>query len=214
MIGRIITRGGIAASNVCLQALSPPFPSLSSLFFPKQRACSQAIFDKDVPLHCNFDLLLIFSDCFFIQRFITFQHLQSVYHPVTGGNLLCCNHLIALCFSFFFWDSGQKSNYLPVCLGCQRKIGVSNVPTIVGKSLGVYTFAFLGHFPIYTCPTPPLTSLTPLDMCTSGFFSKSWLCIGWGEGELQENFIKVALYYEGTQKLQKIMNTALLSEGL
>ena len=35
-----------------------------------------------------------------------------------------------------------------------------------------------------------------------------------GEGELQENFIKVALYYEGTQKLQKIMNTALLSEGL
>ena len=29
MIGRIITRGGIAASNVCLQALSPlslPFP--------------------------------------------------------------------------------------------------------------------------------------------------------------------------------------------
>ena len=45
-------------------------------------------------------------------------------------------------------------------------------------------------------------------------FSKSWLCIGWGEGELQENFVKVALYYEGTQKLQKIMNTALLSEGL
>ena len=35
-----------------------------------------------------------------------------------------------------------------------------------------------------------------------------------GGGELQENFIKVALYYEGTQKLQKILNTALLSEGL
>ena len=111
---------------------------------------SVVLFDKDVPLHCNFDLLLIFSDCFFIQRFITFQHLQSVYHPVTGGNLLCCNHLIALCFSFFFfWDSGQKSNYLPVCLGCQRKIGVNNVPTIMGKSLGVYAFAFLGHFPIF-----------------------------------------------------------------
>ena len=35
-----------------------------------------------------------------------------------------------------------------------------------------------------------------------------------GGGELQENFIKVALYHEGTQKLQKILNTALLSEGL
>ena len=35
-----------------------------------------------------------------------------------------------------------------------------------------------------------------------------------GGRELQENFIKVALYYEGIQKLQKILNTALLSEGL
>ena len=69
---------------------------------------SVVLFDKDVPLHRNFDLLLIFSDCFFIQRFITFQHLQSVYHPVTGGNLLCCNHLIALYFSFFFETLAKK----------------------------------------------------------------------------------------------------------
>ena len=33
------------------------------------------------------------------------------------------------------------------------------------------------------------------------------------EGELQENFEKDTLFYEGTQKLQKIMNTALLSQG-
>ena len=35
-----------------------------------------------------------------------------------------------------------------------------------------------------------------------------------GEGELREIFEKVALVYEGTltQKLQKIMNTALLSQ--
>ena len=27
-----------------------------------------------------------------------------------------------------------------------------------------------------------------------------------GEGELQEHFVKDALFYEGTQKLQKVMN--------
>ena len=43
MFGKIILQeGGIAASNVCLQALSPlPFPFLA-IFFPRQRACSQA----------------------------------------------------------------------------------------------------------------------------------------------------------------------------
>ena len=37
-------------------------------------------------------------------------------------------------------------------------------------------------------------------------------CIGWGNGELQENFEKDALFYKGTHKLQKIMNNALLSQ--
>ena len=46
------------------------------------------------------------------------------------------------------------------------------------------------------------------------FFQVLTLYWGGGGGELQENFIKVALYYEGTQKLQKILNTALLSKGL
>ena len=37
---------------------------------------------------------------------------------------------------------------------------------------------------------------------------------GGGEGGLQENFEKDARFYDGKQKLQKIMNTALLSRGL
>ena len=32
------------------------------------------------------------------------------------------------------------------------------------------------------------------------FFFEFQLCIGWGEGELQENFKKGALFYEGTEK--------------
>lgn len=40
--------------------------------------------------------------------------------------------------------------------------------------------------------------------------------VGGGGGELREIFEKVALVYEGTliQKLQKIMNTALLSQEI
>ena len=37
---------------------------------------------------------------------------------------------------------------------------------------------------------------------------------GGGEGDLQESFEKDARFYDGKQKLQKIMNTALLSRGL
>ena len=37
---------------------------------------------------------------------------------------------------------------------------------------------------------------------------------GGGEGDLQESFEKDARLYDGKQKLQKIMNTALLSRGL
>ena len=49
------------------------------------------------------------------------------------------------------------------------------------------TFAFLGRFPIHTGPTPPLTPQTMLDACIQNF-SEFQLCIGWGEGEMQENF--------------------------
>ena len=36
----------------------------------------------------------------------------------------------------------------------------------------------------------------------------------WGRGELQENFKRDLLFYGGIQNLEKIMNTALLSQGL
>ena len=35
-----------------------------------------------------------------------------------------------------------------------------------------------------------------------------------GEGELQENFKKETLFNEGTQKLQEVLNIALLSQRL
>ena len=55
------------------------------------------------------------------------------------------------------------------------------------------TFAFRGRFSIHTGPTPPLT---PQRCCTrlSRIFSEFQLCIGWGEGELQENLEKDALF--------------------
>ena len=48
----------------------------------------------------------------------------------------------------------------------------------------------------------------------SWIFSEFQLCIGWGEGELQENFEKGALFYEGTEKWQKNMNNAVLPQRL
>ena len=79
------------------------------------------------------------------------------------------------------------------------------------KSLG--TLAFLGRFPVYTGPTPPLTLQTKLDACIQNLFRVSTL-FRVGEGELQENFEKDALFYEGTQKWQKTVNIAVLSQGL
>ena len=48
----------------------------------------------------------------------------------------------------------------------------------------------------------------------SRIFPEFQHCIRVGNGELQAIFKKDALFYEGTQKLQKIINTALLSQGL
>ena len=36
--------------------------------------------------------------------------------------------------------------------------------------------------------------------CVSSIFFEFQLCVGWGEGELQENFEKDALFHEGTEK--------------
>ena len=45
------------------------------------------------------------------------------------------------------------------------------------------------------------------------FFSEFQLCIGWGEGELQENFEKDALF-RGNRKMTENMNIAVLFQGL
>ena len=55
------------------------------------------------------------------------------------------------------------------------------------------TFAFLGSFPIHTGPTLPLTPQTMLDACIQNFSRVSTL-YRVGEGELQENFEKDALF--------------------
>jgi len=65
------------------------------------------------------------------------------------------------------------------------------------KSLG--TLSFLGRFPIHTGPTPPLTP-QQCWMRVSRIFSEFQLCIGWEDGELQENFEKDALFEVGSEK--------------
>ena len=76
------------------------------------------------------------------------------------------------------------------------------------------TFAFLGRFSIHTSLIPPLTPQTTLDACIKNYFRVSTLYRVGGEGELQENFEKDAVFYEGKRKLQKIMNNALRSQRL
>ena len=80
------------------------------------------------------------------------------------------------------------------------------------KSLGTLLH-FWGVFQFTQAQALP----SPHKQCwtrVSTFFSEFQLSLGWGEGELQENFQKDAPFYEGTQKWQKNMNIALLSEGL
>ena len=56
------------------------------------------------------------------------------------------------------------------------------------------TLAFLGRFPMHAGPTPPLTPQKMLGRVYPEFFSKFQLWIGCGEGELQENVEKDALF--------------------
>ena len=66
-------------------------------------------------------------------------------------------------------------------------------------------------------PNHPLTPQTTL-MRVSRIFSEFQLCIGLGEGELQENFQKdakeKAFFMKEPRKHRLNMNTALLSQGL
>ena len=72
------------------------------------------------------------------------------------------------------------------------------------ERLGRDTFAFLGRFPIQTCPTLHWPHKQRW-MRVFRRFCEFQLCIRWGrvgkEGQLQENFEKEALFYEGTQKI-------------
>ena len=69
------------------------------------------------------------------------------------------------------------------------------------------TFAFLGRFPIHTGPTPAVTPQTTLDACIQNFSRVSALYRVRG-GRTARKFRK------GCTVLQKIMNNALLSQGL
>ena len=53
------------------------------------------------------------------------------------------------------------------------------------------TFAFLGRFPIYSGPTPPLTPQTILDACIQIFFRVSTLYRVGGGGRGRENCKKI-----------------------
>ena len=57
------------------------------------------------------------------------------------------------------------------------------------------TFEFLGRFPIHTHSAPPLIPQTTLDACFQTFFAPVATLYRAGEGELQENFEKHALFY-------------------
>ena len=95
----------------------------------------------------------------------------------------------------------------------RRSYTFSSKATIMDKRLGRDTFAFLGRFPIHTCPTLPSPHKQRW-MRVFRLFCEFQLCILWGggggvvgkEGELQENFEKEAIFYEGTQKITEKYN--------
>ena len=69
------------------------------------------------------------------------------------------------------------------------------------KSLG--TLAFLGVFQ-FTQAKPFPSAHKQCWTRVSRIFSEFQLCIGWGEGELRENFEKDELFYDGIQNDRKI----------
>ena len=78
------------------------------------------------------------------------------------------------------------------------------------KSLGTLLLSW-GVFHVFLYAQPLPSPHKQRWTRVSRIFSECQLCLGWREGELKENVGKDALFYEVTQKLQKIMNTAFLS---
>ena len=66
------------------------------------------------------------------------------------------------------------------------------------------TFAFLGCFPIHTSPIPLPSPHKQCGTRVSRIFSEFQLCIGWGKGELQENFGKDAMLKREPRNNRKI----------
>ena len=59
-------------------------------------------------------------------------------------------------------------------------------------------------------PTPPPTPQPTLDTSIKNVSTLDTTiknCVGWGKGELRENLENDAQFNEGSQKLQKIMNS-------
>ena len=62
------------------------------------------------------------------------------------------------------------------------------------------TFAFLGHFPIHTGPTPPLTPQTMLGVCIQNFFRVSTL-YRVGGGRTARKFWKGCIVLRGNREI-------------
>ena len=90
----------------------------------------------------------------------------------------------------------------------------TGLATIMDKSSGILLH-FWGVFQFRQAqPLPSPYKQRGTRVSRFFFFSEFQLCMGWEQGDLQENLEKDALFYEGTQKLQKNVNTAFLSQGL
>ena len=94
-----------------------------------------------------------------------------------------------------------------------------SIPTIVDKHLGtrLLLLGFLEIIHDQPPPLPPPPSPNHKQGWTgvSRIFLEFPLYIGWGEGEPQDFSERlIALFYDSTRKLQKIVSTALLTQGL
>ena len=90
-----------------------------------------------------------------------------------------------------------------------------SIPTIVDKHLGTRLLLLGSLEIIHDQPSPPPPSPNHKQgwMAVSRIFPEFPLYIGWGEGEPQD-FSERLHCFMTARKLQKIMSTALLSQGL
>ena len=130
--------------------------------------------------------------------------MQNVHYDIMSFPYLPCSLII-----FYFCFSYAKAHQ---CSDLCVTNGSSLISTIMDKSLGTL-LRFSGVFQftqVKPLPSPHKQRWTHVSKISSEF----QLCIGWGgEGELQQNFEKDALFWEGTGKWPRNMNIAVLSQG-